>query len=124
MQPRQHNQSSACTNNEQELASQGTSKLNPTGFSRGAAVGVPRPGEAPQNFGMQRCPGPESPSGRVLLLAGAQGPRESTWLAVSFRLQVRVSVLLHGLSAPVPRFPDLAGGAWKVPREAVGASGW
>lgn len=83
MQPRQHNQSSACTNNEQELASQGTSKLNPTGFSRGAAVGVPRPGEAPQNFGMQRCPGPESPSGRVLLLAGAQGPRESTWLANS-----------------------------------------
>lgn len=67
---------------EQELALQGTSKLNPSGFSRGAAVGVPRPGEAPQDFGMQRCPGPESPSGRVLL-AGAQGPGEPTWLANS-----------------------------------------
>lgn len=109
---------------EQELALQGTSKLNPTGFSRGAAVGVPRPGEAPQNFGMQRCPGPESPSGRVLLRAGAEGPRESTWLAVSFRPQVRVSVLLQRPGRPfsAPRASLPRSGWWCL--EGAQGSGW
>lgn len=92
---------------------QGTSKLNPTGFSRGAAVGVPRPGETPQNFGMQRCPGPESPSGRVLLLAGAQGPRESTWLAVSFRPKFGFRYYCNDRCTHSPP-PSLASPIWLV----------
>lgn len=96
---------------EQELALQGTSKLNPSGFSRGTAVGVPRPGEAPQDFGMQRCPGPESPSGRVLL-AGAQGPGEPTWLAVSFAPRSG-----FGITATT-RAPTLR------PRASLPRSGW